>query len=463
MTLPLPSPKFLLLLMLLPFCSLAQTILTDSAAQQLDAAVEGFRQRYHTPSLVLIVVRDQQVIYRKANGYIDVDQKLPATADSKYPVMSVSKLFTATMLMQLRGQGIVTLEDDVRKYIPEYKLKGTTLLQLATHTSGLPRNSNADIGLAQQIDKWMLGNAELKILSASTKQEMLRTLPHLEREYPVYQMLGYSDRHYSNLGYSLLGIALERAARMEHSQYVTSHIFKPLQMNSSGFLTGPQQQDQVAKGYVYQDSAGTYRQTPFFQPNSASYAGGIYSTANDMARFVSAQFKNNSSLLPDADKAMMMAMNIAWKPAYPYTYHEGSILGYRSEVMLNPARKIGWVILTNGNNFEFGRINDVVSKILDASMPAKQTIPLQAYTGTYALAGRNETLKIFLKDGSLYSTYLQNDIPTASLTFTGRNAFKGAGKNGYNIIYEFIPEANGNINTLNLGQLMWKKKANDTQ
>ncbi|UEG51497.1 serine hydrolase [Mucilaginibacter daejeonensis] len=462
MTRSLSFQKSLLLLMLLPICSRAQTILTDSAAKQLDAAVEGFRQRYHSPSLVLVIVNDQQVVYKKASGYIDVDQEVPATVDSKYPVMSVSKLFTATMLMQLRHNKMLTLEDDVRKYVPEYPLQGTTLLQLATHTAGLPRNTHADLNFTQQIDRWMLGKENINVLYPSTKQELLRSLSKIEREYPVYHFLGYSDRHYSNLGYSILGIAIERAAHTTHAEYVTSKIFRPLQMNSSGFLTGPKQQDVVAKGYVYQDSIDTYKRTPFFQPNSASYAGGIYSTGNDMAKFVSAQFKHNSSILPDADKAMMMALNIGWKPSYPYTFHEGSILGYRSEVMISPGKKIGWVILTNSNNFEFDRVNDVIGKIMDGVVTTAPAIALTDYAGTYQLVGTQNTLKIYLKDGSLYSTYLENDIPAKPLTVSGRRAFKGAGKNGYNIIYEFLTDPNGRVTTLNMGQLMWRKQDSHT-
>src|SRR5215203_6054899 len=137
---------------LAPSASLSQQILHDSITNNLTITIQGFKDRYHSPSIVFVLVHDQKIIFSEALGYTDLENKIAATINSKYPILSVTKMFTATMFMQLRQNKIVGLEDDVKKYVPEYKAisgndndRDITLLQLATHTSGLPRNSQADI------------------------------------------------------------------------------------------------------------------------------------------------------------------------------------------------------------------------------------------------------------------------------------------------------------------------------
>src|SRR4029079_1763610 len=128
---------------------------------------------------------------------------------------------------------------------------GTSLLQLATHTSGLPRNSQADIKFAKQVDRWILAGSNDSVISPATNKEFLESLRFIKKEYPEYQLLSYSDRQYSNLGYSLLGIALERAAKTKYEAYIKKEIFQPLYMNSSGFDSEPLKKNTIATGYFY--------------------------------------------------------------------------------------------------------------------------------------------------------------------------------------------------------------------
>jgi CubicO group peptidase (beta-lactamase class C family) len=112
---------------------------------------------------VVVIVHDNNIIFSEALGYADLENKIPATLHSRFSIQLVTKIFTATMLMQLVQRGQVLLNDDVKRYVPELGTatgavyqSGTTLLQLATHTSGLPRNSPADINFAKQVDRWLL-------------------------------------------------------------------------------------------------------------------------------------------------------------------------------------------------------------------------------------------------------------------------------------------------------------------
>jgi CubicO group peptidase (beta-lactamase class C family) len=450
----------------MPARACAQNHLPDSLVKQLDASVEGFKERYHSPSIVVLVVHDQQVIYSRSLGYTDVENKMPASADAKYPILSMTKPFTATMLMQLVQRKVLKLDDNVAQYLPEFQAAvkpadrdATTLLQLATHTSGLPRNSQTDIRFTQQVDRWILAGAKDSVIAPSTKTEFLNSLKYLTYEYPKYQFLHYSDRHYSNLGYCMLGIALERASKTDYATYIVNNIFQPLGMNNSGFMTDHVNKNMLAKGYFYNEKTRAYIKAPYFQPNSTLYAGGMYTTANDLAKFLGFQFKSHfDKILSDDDKAMMIALNIAWKPAYPFTMHEGAMLGYRSEIAFNPGMKIGWVILTNTTDFDFSRLNDQLSKLILPVYAQKQTPGLQQYTGTYTLAHNVGSLEIYLKNDSLYSSYLKGSIPDHALVPAGRNQFQGQGRGSYHIGYEFLTNEKGEIKILNMGQLMWIKQ-----
>jgi len=457
------------LTIIIPVVCQSQDLLNDSTSKQLRIVVEGFRNRYHSPSIVVVIVHDKEIIFSQSQGYIDLENKIPATIDSKYPILSCTKPFTATMFMQLMQRNIVSLEDDVKKYVPEFKgnsdlpgKSGTTLLQLATHTSGLPRNSQADINFTKQVDRWLLVGTNYPTIEAATKKEFLQSLKFIKREYPEYQPLSYGDRHYSNLGYSLLGVALERAAKVDYTDYVINNICKPLKMSNSGFGTESFDKNILAKGYYYNDSVKDFIKTPVFKPNSALYAGGMYSTATDLAKFISFQFENNSAdankVLSEKNRAMMQAFKIAWKPSYPFVLHEGAMLGYRCEIAFNPEIKIGWVILTNTTDFDFSRLNDNISRLILPVYNKKSISDLNKYTGTYQLAGGYDSLKIYLKNDSLYSTYLQDMLFESPLIPSGNNSFKGQGKGSYNIGYEFISNEKSEIKVLNMGQLMWVKE-----
>ena len=446
------------LLTAIPFASSAQQ-LPDSTIAQLKAGVAGFKDRYHTPAMVVVIVHGKDIVFSESLGYIDLENKIPATIDARFPVLSVTKVFTATMLMQLVQQKKIMLEEDIKKYLPEYK--GTTsFLQLATHTAGIPRNTPADVNFAKQVDRWMLAHKEYKSLEPASKTELLQSLKYVNIEYPEYQLLSYGDRQYSNLGYSMLGIACERAAKQDYSQYVVNNICRPLKMMSTGMGTESFGTTIVAKGYYFDDSLQIFLKTPVFHANSALYAGGLYSTASDLAKFISFQFDTSiatNKILSLKNRTMMQSFRIGWKPSYPYVLHEGAMLGYRSQLIFIPDLEIGWVLLTNTSDFEFGKINEYISKLL-IPIYRKQTPELEKYVGTYRLQGGYDSLSIYVKDKNLYSTYLKDELPIKSLTPTGNNRFKGQARGNYYTSYDFITDGKGGIKALVFGQLMWMKQ-----
>ncbi|RYY56301.1 MAG: class A beta-lactamase-related serine hydrolase [Chitinophagaceae bacterium] len=435
--------------------------LPDSVVRKLETGISGFRDRYHTPGIAVAIIHGNDVIFSRALGFADQEKKIPATVDYRFPVLSVSKVFTATMAMQLRERGKLSLEDDVSRYLPEFTngssrkgKSGISILQLATHTAGFARNTHEDLLFAKQIDDWLLKRRSFAYLTPATKEELLKSLPGIRTEYAPYKLVSYGDRLYSNLGYAMLGISAERAAGMEYASFIRKNIFEPLGMNSSGF-DNERPLPALAKGYFWDDSLRVFLPTPAFQSNGALYAGGMYASANDFARFISFQFDTTAAaakILSSASRSMMASFRIGWKPEYPYVLHEGAMLGYRCVVVYNPEVKIGWVILTNTSEFEFGRINRYFSELLLPvySLPAPG---LQDFAGTYRLEGGADSIRISFRDGKLYSDYpYGQDYP---LTRDGNYNFKGASRGAYSVGYEFRLDIHGRLSYLNLGQLKW--------
>lgn len=182
---------FIVLGLASPFYTWSQG-LNDSSVLKLDKLIEDFKNKYKSPGISVSIIHTNEIVYSRSLGYTDLENKIPATIDSKFPIMSVTKTFTATMLMQLRERGIVKLDDDVKKYVPEYKVQSdfprtnaTTLFQLATHSSGLPRNSPADIDFTVSLDRWMLSGGKNTIKWFPAKKELLHSLQFLKLEYPL--------------------------------------------------------------------------------------------------------------------------------------------------------------------------------------------------------------------------------------------------------------------------------------
>jgi CubicO group peptidase (beta-lactamase class C family) len=465
MAIKLYRSTLLLVLLLTGNAMSAQTMLNDSISSQLKAGVKGFQERYHSPSLVLIIVHKGKVIFSDASGYADLENKVPASVDTKYQIQSITKMFTATLAMNLWEKGIIKLDGDVRKFVPEYtvtdlegKTGKTTFLELATHNAGLPRNSQADVEFAKQADTWMLINKEMASIKAPSMDEFLKSLRLATREYPEYEFKPHDTRQYSNMGYALLGLGLGRAAKTSYQEAVLNRICRPLHLNNTGFGTVSDQDHVLAMGYSYLNNEQKFIKTPNFYANAMMPAAGMYSTATDLAKFISAQFSGENGVLSEKSIRMMQSLGIGWQRSYPYVKHEGAMLGSRIEIVIHPKLELGWAVLTNVTDFDFNRINEYVSSLVLPLFAEKPVSDLNQYVGTYSLVGGADSIKLYLKDGKLYSTYLEHVLPLQPLTFSGNNSLKSSGLNGHEINYNFLSDKNSKISVLNLSQLMWIKK-----
>ena len=98
----------------------------QTCVDRLAARIESERQRLRLPSVSVTIVRNCELIFSKAFGYTDLMDKTYATTTTAYPIGSITKVFVATMLMQLAEQGVIKLDDPVTKYVPEYQVRSAT-------------------------------------------------------------------------------------------------------------------------------------------------------------------------------------------------------------------------------------------------------------------------------------------------------------------------------------------------
>jgi CubicO group peptidase (beta-lactamase class C family) len=204
--------------------SFVSSLEVRAALAGLDVQIEAARQEQHVPGLSVVIVADQDVLFLKGYGLADLVNALPATPHTIYRIGSNTKLFTATMLMQLRDAGKLQLDDPVERYLPAFSIPSRfpdsppiTFRQLATHTSGLPLEAPLEYGYHFT-------------RTFPSIEALLSSLTYLERCQPPY-----TAYRYSNLGFNILGHTLAQIAQQPYAEYVTQHLLNPLGMNDSGF------------------------------------------------------------------------------------------------------------------------------------------------------------------------------------------------------------------------------------
>ncbi|MBL6764245.1 MAG: beta-lactamase family protein [Verrucomicrobiae bacterium] len=242
---------------------------------RIDAWLRETVERAQYPSLSVAIVRAGTTVYEQAFGFENTWREIRATTNTAYHVASVTKVFTASLAVMLHERGVVDLDLPLARYLPEDVVISTqpeagetiTLRQLASHTSGLPRGVP---GSVQSVEgRYALEPQRLYHLLAGVKLEFLP---------------GEGER-YSNLGFGLLGHALERAAKKPLNQLLQELLCGPLQLERTAYHVD--EDLPVATGYT----------TPVQLPETHSYrerlagSGGLVTSAGDLAKFLAAQMQ----------------------------------------------------------------------------------------------------------------------------------------------------------------------------
>lgn len=328
---------------------------TDDVAKRFDAKIDEAVEKFHLPSIVVGVMRDKVVVYRAARGVANRETNEQATCDTLYGIGSITKTFTATLLVMLRDDGVVALDDPISKYLPSDLTLPTstrgdqriTLRHLATHTSGLPR----------------------------LPPNMLIMLPDPYGPYGVEQMYkGLSASGliapigakcaYSNFGVGVLGHLLERATNQSFDQLLQSRIFEPLEMTNSFPRPTLEVIGRMARPY---NGERCERVANTWMFNALAPAGSIVSSVNDMLKYIALQLRAGEAIdkpirggslaelhRPQrlVDERWSGAVGLAWqvtpdRKLGDIVWHNGGLDGFRSFVGFSAKKRVGVVVLTN--------------------------------------------------------------------------------------------------------------------
>jgi CubicO group peptidase (beta-lactamase class C family) len=324
------------------------------------------RQReWRTPGLIAGVVRDGSLEWTLGVGASDVTQPDRAPSpDTAFAVGSISKTFTAAVIMALRDEGKLSLSDPISRFLDVPAHGGLTLRTLLAHASGLQREPVGDI--------W-------DSLVAPSIDEVMRDLPDAEQVLPARRRW-----HYSNLAYSLLGEVVAQVDGRPWIAAVQKRLLDPLGMTR----TSQAAEQPVAVGY-YTDPYTDQVQLEKW-PDMAGFvsAGGLWSTVSDLARWVTFLATGADGVLPAAtldemSRPEIMADLEAWTLAWGLGLelfrrgdrimvgHEGAMPGFLSCIALHRADRVGAIVLcnTSAGAAPANLALDLVCTALDAAPP----------------------------------------------------------------------------------------------
>jgi CubicO group peptidase (beta-lactamase class C family) len=383
----------------------AQPIAGDprvAAAMELARTwVEAQRAYERIPGVSAAIVHDQEVLWAGGFGLADVVAARPAGVDTIYSVCSISKLFTSIAVMRERDAGKLRLEDPVGKHLSWFRLKrgegegDVTIEGLLTHASGLPRESDYPY--------WSPPDFRFP-----THEQIVERIGSQNALYSPE-----TNFQYSNLGLTLAGEVVAASSGMPYDRYVGSNILQPLGLTSTTpEMPESERGKRLATGYSALDREGHRAPVPFFTARGIAPAAGYASTAGDLARFASWQFrllqKGGSEVLkattlremhrihwvePDLETLWGLGFTV-WKSGdKTFVGHGGSCPGYRTQILLMPAEKIATVFLSNAQGVAARRwtqrLYDIVEPAVRAAVKdkdkAKAPDPaLRRYAGTYS-------------------------------------------------------------------------------
>ena len=413
------------------------------------------------PAASAAIVHDQELVWSAAMGVAHPDRGVPATSETLYSICSISKLFTSIAVMQLRDQGKLDLRDPVEKHLPWYAVEQrwegsppVTVEGLLTHSSGLPRESNHPYWTGPDFP-------------FPSEDEVVQGLRDQETLYPARQYF-----QYSNLGLTLAGDIVEELSGLDYAEYVRRHVLDPLGMDDTyPEIPAAHRGARLATGYSAPTRAGKREEVAFFQAKGIAAAAGFASTAEDLARFASWQFRLSGDreevlhahTLDEMHRVHYVdpSFNTFWGLGFSvrrtgdktFVGHGGSCPGFRSQLDMQTDEKIATIFMASamvGAGTYTRGMYDLVSEAISAAAEGKgegtpneddPSPDLSDYLGTYSgQPWGSETAAVQWK-GGLALLSLPTENPARGLQRLGHDegdvfyVIRSDGERGHDVIF----------------------------
>ncbi len=327
-------------------------------ALDLELKVAEVLDRWPSAGLAVVLVRDGSVEWSLSHGVADVESKEPITEETVFRIGSITKTFTAIAVMQLWEQGVVDLDAPANDYLRSFRLIPAkpsyqpTVRHLLTHTAG--------VGYWRRLADLLQPGVGAGVRAGWSGAPLL--VEYYRRGLPVEVEPG-TKWAYSNHGFAALGQIVEDVSGQPLKDYLRERIFEPLEMDTTDLVRSERVSVRLATGYVLR-SRGLKRVADRDVPTPG--AGGIYSAAADVARYiaslqrmyageqdlvlkpetVASMFQPHFQLDPRLP-GMGLAFELGEESGHPTIGKTGIVSGFHSAIVLAPQDRIGVVVLSN--------------------------------------------------------------------------------------------------------------------
>ncbi|MDX1666246.1 MAG: serine hydrolase domain-containing protein [Saprospiraceae bacterium] len=324
-------------LLFVPFCYLI--FISSHFSQVGDCfveAVEAVHEKQRNVGLAAVIHRGGQKVFSHYQGMADLEHRVPVISETSFGMASITKVFTAVVLLQLEAEGLINLDAPVQRYIPEFPRKsetGITLRMLATHRSGIPHPSNRTPTLYATHYESALAAMEVYI------SDTLLFEPG-------------TDRRYSSSNYNLLAAVIERTTDRLFTDVVQERIFLPLGLTHTHFDDPMAVVSHRARRYSYYHPWTYAESDTLFRVPSWDYSfnvggGNINTTAEELATFGDAL--TAPGLLPKEQLEVLYSQAWFGEPYREgmFIYATGANPGLQAALTVFPEKQISVVILSN--------------------------------------------------------------------------------------------------------------------
>ena len=328
----------------------------------------------------LSIIEKGKIVFSKAYGFADVESGKKLDVNTKLKIGSITKIFTATMIMQLVDEKKLTLDTKLSKFYPKIpNADKITIHHLLHHRTGIPDFLNDDPTVGEFI------------YAENKKEDLVKRIENYTSAFEPN-----SQHKYSNSNYNLLGYIIEDITKKSFSENLNTRIVKKIGLKNTIFPT----KIDVSKneGYSFAYDGKTWEKTPEWSSNLAFSAGAMSSTTNDLNIFLETLLEGKLTSKSSLEQMKSMedyygkGLIIAPFEERKFYGHTGGIENFRAAAGYNPDDKTGFAIIVNGDNYSR---NDIMIGVLSLFYGKEYTFPdlkgfkvskesLSKYVGIYS-------------------------------------------------------------------------------
>ncbi len=385
--------------------AVASSQIDPQKVEEIDKLISKYAEYGKFNGSILVSSRGE-VIYKQGFGLANMEWEIPNASDTKHRLASITKQFTAMLIVQLAAENKLDLDKPISRYLPNYPSKNgdqITIHHLLTHSSGTP-NFTSFPGYREQMSKFFM------------QEDIVALFADLPLEFTPGERFNYS-----NSGYVLLGAIIEKVSGKPYEQVLKDKIFIPLKMNNSGYDHNTTVLKNRATGYS--KGLGSFQHARYLDMSLPFAAGAIYSTVEDLHRWDQALY--SEKLLPKEYRDLLFETHIpdggshygyGWvigempignSPEESATIgHSGGINGFNTLITRFPADSSMVVLLNNTGGAPLKEMTIAINGILNdkAYDSPKQSIAHLVLAMIHK-EGMSEALARYelLKDSTNYS------------------------------------------------------------